>query len=162
MSKMLWFQDAEKEEQEEQERRSALLKAHKPLFQIAMEYGYYFSHKNEHDWSDKDRATTMCFAMGGGTINCLALDLHLGENDSIIKDVGPIIEDLKEHPHLKFRETSDYIDAGWKGWDFDLKNGNGTSPKASLKVRAWFETSTKCKKVGTGKFEEKMKIVCEE
>ena len=42
-----------------------------------------------------------------------------------------------------------------------LNKLNSHSP-STLKVRAWFEQSTKCKRVGTGEFEEVMEVVCEE
>jgi len=154
---MLRFEDAVKEQEERFQKERAFLEKHKPLFRTAMEYGCMFSKNHDDSYPHIKRASSITFACGGITIDAVALDLYLGEDDSIIKDVGPIIEDLKEHPQLKFLEDTEYLEMGWKGWDFRRRD-NG----ARLLVRAWFEQSTKCKKVGTGKFKEVMEVICEE
>jgi len=163
MGKMMFFQDAENAELEEQALRNEKLKAHKPLFQIAMEYGCRFSHQHKHSFGDTHRASNMIFALGGGTIDCLALDLYLGEEDTINKDIAFIVEELKEHPRLEFTGDGEYLEMGWKSWNFKLKGGKAIGYSLPLlKVRAWFESSKKCRKVGTGKFEEVMEVVCDD
>ena len=160
---LLWFQDAEKELKARHQEELERLRAHKPLFQIAMEMGCRFSLN--HDPIGQQRASTMTFSLGIGTINCLALDLRLGPNDSILKDVGPIVEALREHPVLEERGETEYLEMGWKGWDFRLKPpqpNQSNAHEAQLKVRVWFKNSRKCRLVGTGEYEEKMKLMCEE
>ena len=68
---------------------------------------------------------------------------------------------MKEDPNLVFHQECKYIDAGWTGWDFKTKVKR-KHKNPILKVRAFFEYATKCKKVGTGKFEETMELICEE
>jgi len=156
---MFTYEDAVEEQERTHESERDFLKRHKPLFRTAIEYGNMFSHNDKWEYPITKRRADVTFAVGSGLINCVALNLYLGPEDSIIKDVGPIIEELKEHPYLKFKAESDYIENGWKGWDFSMETNPGT---AQLKVRAFFESSNKCKKVGTGKFEEIMEIQCEE
>ena len=157
---MFTYEDAVEEQERTHESERDFLKRHKPLFRTAIEYGNMFSHNDKWEYPITKRRADVTFAVGSGLINCVALNLYLGPEDSIIKDVGPIIEELKEHPYLKFKAESDYIENGWKSWDFNMKTILGLP--ATLKVRAFFEASTKCKKVGTGKFEEIMEVQCEE
>lgn len=141
------------------------LEAHKPIFRTALEYGLMYS-KEEYEFSkhfdDKARMYRVGYAYGPYTVDAVYLDLYLGESDSIIRDVGPIIEEMREHPRYKFDRVADYIEMGWTGWRFDYTGGPKDGIKASLLIRVWFESSNKCKKVGTGEFEEKMRVECEE
>ena len=157
---MFTYEDAVKKQEEIHKSERDFLKRHEPLFCIAAKYSNMFSHNDKWEYPIKKRRADVSFAVGISLINCVALNLYLGPEDSIIKDIGPIIEELKEHLYLKFKTESDYIENGWKGWDFSMETIPGSH--ATLKVRAFFEASIKCKKVGTGKFEEIMEIQCEE
>ena len=156
MGNLIYYIVAEAELLEQQAKDRKHLENHRPLFRTAMEYGLMFS-KNNRGFCGQERGSDSNYTVGFNTINCVSLNLSLGKSDSIIKDVGPIIEDLKEHPYLKFLGEQDYVEVGWKGWKFRHKETGG-----ELLVRAWFENTTKCKKVGTGKFDEVMEVVCEE
>ncbi len=156
---MLTYEEAVKDLQKNHENETQFLERHKPLFPIAEKYANIFSENHEDRYASKDRNSDITFALSGGTINCLSLNLRLGEGDSIIKYVGPIIEDLKEHPDIEFIEKCEYLEIGWMGWDFKLKS---SSALTIFKVRAWFGNTTKCKLVGTGKFDEIMEVQCEE
>ena len=156
---MLTYEEAVRDLQTDHENETEFLELHKPLFPIAEKYANIFSENHQSRYGLKERSSEIVFASGTGTINCLSLNLNLGEGDSTIKDVGPIIEDLKEHPDIEFVGECDYLEVGWIGWNFKLK---ATKKPIILKVRAWFENTTKCKKVGTGKFEEVMEVQCEE
>ena len=153
---LIYYKDAEKEILEKHQDELNQLKKHKPLFKIAMEYGLMYSKNHQGIWSE-EKSSDSSFALGTGTINCLSLNLSLDKDGSIIRDIGPIIEELKEHPRLKFIKEHDFIEAGWKGWKFQHKETEG-----NLLVRVWFENSRKCKKVGTGEYEEIMEVVCED
>ena len=153
------YENAKKELKEKHKQECVSLKAYEPLFVLAMHYGHIFSDKTEWEYGEKTRCFDLTFALGPSTINCLALNLRLGENDSTIRDIGPIIEEMKEDPRLIFHEECEYIAIGWTGWNFKTEEGYG---KPILKVRAFFENATKCRKVGTGKFEETMELICEE
>ena len=141
------------------------LENHKPIFRTAIEYGLTFSKNRHISYGEKKRGYRIGYAGGSGTVRCVYLDLFLAEDDSIIKDVGPIIEEMKEHPRYKFYEETDYIEMGWKGWDFRYTNGDERKELYMLPkflVRAFFEEATKCRKVCTGEFTEVMKTECEE
>lgn len=106
---------------------------------------------------DAGRLCGVTYAEGIGTINCVSLDLYLGQNDSISKDVQLFIEQyiepfLEKHD-LKYDHdsTNDYLK--WKS--FNYKNGN-----KEFMVRAWFAKSTKCKLIPTGEVKEIMEVVC--
>ncbi len=156
---MITYEEAVKALQKDHEDETQFLEGHKPLFPIAEKYANIFSENHQARYVSKDRSSGVGFALGSGTINCLYLDLRLGEGDSTIKYVGPIIEDLKEHPDIEFIEKCEYIEMGWMGWDFKLKS---SSVLIIFKVRAWFGNTTKCKLVGTGRFDEIMEVQCEE
>ncbi len=161
MGNILFYQDIVREELANQENRRKTVELYKPLVRTAIEFACKFSKNHKRNWGDKTRGSDLSFALGFNSINCLSLNLRLAEKDSIAKDVGPLIEELSDHPRLEFKEDAEYIEMGWVGWSFKLKGKfNGHTPE--LLVRAWFENATACKKVGTGEFEEKMKVVCEE
>jgi hypothetical protein len=160
---LLSYEEIVNEQKEECEKLMETVVAYKPLILIAWEYGLRFSKNENSCWNvaKDERCVDMNYAQGMGTIGGLSLNLYLSENDSIIRDVGPIIESLKEHHKLSFVERRDYGDMNWRGWEFALKT-NEKKPKPTLLVRAWYERSKKCKLIGTGKFEEIKEMVCEE
>lgn len=156
---MIRYEDAVRELEEQQEKERSRLKKQKPLFRLAMEYGSMFSHNHDLEYiSDvKERSSQMTYAVGSSTIDCVALDLYLEPSDDMTRDVGPIIEELKDHPRLKLIGDNDYIEVGWKGWEFRYRDF-GVDEK--FLVRAWFGSSKSCKVVGTGEFKEVKKVVC--
>ena len=163
MAGILTYRKALEEELEYQRDRMKKIHAHSPLFLIATEYGREFTNNIGWDHSTPERQFDITYAWGTGVINAVALNLRLGEQDTITKDVWPIVEEIMEDPRLEFKEDCEYIEMGWKGWNFLLRTANGNNDfRPTLKIRAWFEKSIKCKKVGTGKFEEVMEVVCEE
>ena len=161
MSDILFHQDIVRSEIEEQAKRRVIVELYRPLVKTGIEFSCKWSKTHKRNWEAKHRYSDLNFAIGLGTINCLGLNLHLGKTDSITKDVGPIIEELMEHPHFQEPTSNDNPQYGFVGWEFRARGKfNGHHP--SLLVRAWFKESDKCKTVGTGEFEEKMKVVCEE
>ncbi len=141
--------------------------ATKPLLDIANRLLPMWSENISWRVENGNRAADLTYASGIGTINCFSINLRLGENDTITKDVAFILDELMNHPDLEFECEDDYIDMGWRGWKFKYIGWHKRSlhwlrkSEPRLLLRAWFEQSTKCKKVGTGKFEEVMEVVCE-
>jgi hypothetical protein len=171
MPNFVAFTDAEKTMEESIIRMREHLAFHKPLFRTAIEYGLMFS-KIAYDYSSADfNSQDITYACGLGTIHCVSLNLRLGKNGSIIRDIGPIIEEMKEHSHYVFDKEDEYIEGGWKSWNFRYI-GNGAKKNGKeeynlhmlpqLMIRCFFENAIKCRKVGTGKFEEIMEVICEE
>lgn len=158
---MLTYDVARKELRTEYFEKTAHLDKHRPLFSIGKRIAEKWSNQHEKNYNTnetmKQRYSDITYAVGSSTINCLSVNLRLGSEDSIIKDVGPEIEDLRNDKRFEFIEDSQYLEMGWKGWRFKYKETGGI-----LLVRAWFEKSTKCELKGTGKFEEIKELVCEE
>jgi hypothetical protein len=160
---LLSYEEIVNKQKKECDKLMETVSSYKPLIHIAWEFGLRFS-KNENSYWDvakDERCVSMNYAQGIGTIEGLSLNLYLSENDSIIRDVGPIIESLKEHPKLSFVKRQDYEEIKWRGWEFVLKT-NEKEIKPTLLVRAWYERAKKCNLVGTGRFEEIKEMVCEE
>jgi len=160
---MLTYEEAYEEEMKRHRERIKLLRGYRNLFEIATMYAEKFSdrHKpdgNNYNKTHKLRRSSLTYSQELGSIEALGLDLHLGEKDSIIKNVGWIVEELKSRPDLKFIKDHDYLDFKWKGWEFRAVTNN----KATLLIRAWFEHSTKCELRPTGETKEIMEVVCQE
>jgi len=135
------------------------LKKYQPLFLLLHRYGDLFS-KNHKYSSDGTRFSYIIYATGIATISCITLDLHMGKKDSILLDIMPIVDDIKGLDNVEFTERSDYEEMKWAGWNFKYYISE-EKDYVHFKIRAFFEYTTKCKVVGTGKFEEKLKVVCE-
>jgi len=163
---MLTYEKVLKEEFERHAETVKLIKRYEPLFEIVHEYAEKFSENHQHDGNK--RHSDLTFALNSGTINALSLNLYLAPDDKIIKDIGWIVEELKDSAKFEFIKEGDYIEIGWKGWRFKFKDkymgeeSNSPVIYPEFLLRVWFGNSRHCKKVGTGKFEEVMKVECEE
>ena len=171
MSDFVAFTNAEERMEENIIRMREHLASHKPLFRTAIEFGLMFSKIAYDYWKTDFNSQDIIYACGLGTIHCVCLNLRLGKDGSIIRDVGPVIEEMKEHPYYAFEKEDEYIEGGWKSWNFRyIGNGAKKNEKGKydlymlplLMIRCFYENAIKCQKVGTGKFEEIMKVVCEE
>ena len=134
------------------------LRKNRSMFKVAKKIAERWSDCHQYSGSmEKDycRYSTVGWSWGSGVIGGIAVHLHLGKEDSLFKDVGPIIEELRERFEAGEESFSAEEYFTWKQYKF--KNGI-----AELTVRVWPEKSTKCKLVPTGEFEEKYKIECEE
>ena len=164
---MLEFKNLFKDEAERHRFETKRIIATKPLFDIAAKILPMWSLNTDSYAGKGKRAAYLSYTSGIGTINCLSINLYLGENDTITDDIALILDELMNHPDLEHHGDNDYIEMGWKGWDFKYTGWHKRSlhwlrdVEPRLLLRAWFENSTKCKKVGTGKYEEIMEVVCE-
>lgn len=132
------------------------LEEHQPFFEIIEKLAEEFSPNHECDYISKKRSSQIGYAQGIGTVQALYLDLRMAKDDTIALDIKHIVNQLKLNKLLKFTRKAEYVEMGWIGWKFEIPD-----TKARLLVRAWFENSTRCRKEGTGEFEEKMQVVCQ-
>ncbi|MFH1634073.1 MAG: hypothetical protein ABIG63_08690 [Chloroflexota bacterium] len=167
MKGITWFDEAVSGEQTRQKDRMDYLQRCKPWFRVGMEYACQFSHNHIVDYSDKrtERASLVSFNQEVGSIRGVIVHLYLGKADTLTRDVGPIIEILiNDHPDLKGGDGDDFVGIKARTWEFmhKRKTDSGDLWEVVLTVRAHYEAAEKCKLVGTGEFEEKMKLECEE
>jgi hypothetical protein len=156
--RFLTFQGALEEQAEIYREKVEQVHRYRQLFGIAHEFGEMFSTNHGRGRDERaPRASCIMMALGTGTIDALALDLHMGMYDTMAVDIKPIVDGLKEHEGLEYVGERSYIEMGWIGWLFRDKD-----TKAQLLVRAWFVLAKVCSVEGTGEYEEKKRLVCED
>lgn len=156
---MLTYDQAVKDEKAGFQKLLKRLKHHQKLFPIARKYAEKFS--SNHDSISDGRRSYVFYASGSGTIQCLAISVNIGKQDTV-KDILPVINEMIKDPQLEtIQPLPKAIGDKWEPLDikFQLNNSPNT---AYLLVRIWIYNSTKCKLVSTGKHKEIMKVVCEE
>jgi len=135
------------------------LELHRGLFPIAHEYIKKFRSNSTATPSETENY--ILYAGGNGTIQCLGLMVHIGEEDTI-KTVFPTIDEMIKDPRLEvLKPLPKTVQDKYEPLDISFKLANNSNG-ARLLVRIWIYNSTKCKLVGTGKHKEIMEIVCEE
>lgn len=155
---MITYQQALKELRKENSQKIKFLEKHQNLFPVANEYAEKFS--DSHDYHFGKRNSRVSFAADSGSIRALGLFFELGKDDTF-NDVLPLIDEMIRDPRLemtkpldrKIESKHDPIGCVFK----ERTSDNG----ASLRVRIFISSSTKCKQVGTGKYKEIMEVVCE-
>ena len=146
--------DIEKEREAMEKQRAALLEhfeKHKPLFTIANELADQYAKSGE------GRKPGTTYASSPHSINCVAVDLYLGEDDGIRETVTPIVDRLIDDADFEYKGEGEFRDLQWKKWSFIYKPTG-----ANLIVRAWYENSKKCRMVETGEMKPVLKMVCDD
>jgi hypothetical protein len=97
----------------------------------------------------------------------ISLDLYLGKNDSIGRNVSPIIEHLENNFYWSRKSDSDNPESFQKTIIFThigkfYKNHYKSKRYIELKIYLHLKNSGKCVQVPTGEFTEKMKLECKE
>ena len=130
--------------------------AHKPLISEAFDC--------VQKWSDRDTWTNVNPTGRYGYVAyadwALLLQLHLGPDDSLAKDVmifiDEFVEPLADKFGLTIHRTSEDESFGNRQWEWERPDYS-----VKLAVRAWYGNSNKCKRVPTGEKRDVMKVVCE-
>lgn len=143
---------------------NAHFRRHKDLIALASDVAVKWSsnHDQNKDPNGDGRSSDITYARGFSTIDAVSLNLYLGPNDSL-QDVQLFIDshlsDALDKMEMGEPSRSDYVEMKWSAWTWSI---GPWDEKTKFMVRAWFEKSTKCTMVGTGKFEEVMKVECQE
>lgn len=114
---------------------------------------------------DDDHTSSTTLAFGTGTINMLAINFYLAEEDSM---KGPLItrvlqEMLNDEDFWDNPEQNDYTLVEWRAWIFEYKKLSSKFPIGPVKLmlRFWYGKSKSCRLVDSGKTEAVMEVVCE-
>ena len=130
------------------------LKLNKNLFLIVAEHGEKFA-PFKYDY--KKRYTSLYYVPRLS----MELQLHLAENDSV-KDAYPLIDALIQDPRLEMVMPLPKHPSGSAEYVYCIFKEKLPDEESCQRLRVYifFDRVSTCKKVGTGKFAEIMKVVC--
>ncbi len=152
------YQQAQNELEKDFSKKFEFLKEHKNLFPIAHEYAEKYAANHGYD-PDKNNSN-VGFAADTGTIQALGLHLMPG-GDENIQSALTIVDEMIKDPRLEMIKPLDKeVENKWQPIDVIFKE-RGSKSSAQLYVRIHLYQSTVCKEVGTGRYKEIMKVVCE-
>jgi hypothetical protein len=161
MSNMYRITDIEAEVERTIDSVREQYETYKPLleavFPVLWEWSNtHYSYGTARD--ERGRAVGLTYSPQPHSIAFAAIDLYLGPDDSITKDVAlfaeTYIEPIATRMGLDHCEPDSYVGLGWSGLVY---RGNGMR----LLVRGWFEGSNRCHVIGTGEMLEKQTVVCD-
>ena len=137
---------------------------HAPLIDIAEEMLNVWKQAYTGK-EDAEREGDITLAFESNTIDCVAVNLHLSSNDSML---GGLVEQILNmalyNDMLELYKQSDYMELQWRSWDFLLTSAKSNKypyNKVKLMVRFWYGNSRSCRQVDSGETMPVMKVVCE-
>jgi len=147
---MLTYEETLENVQRENEKRMERLTWNKDVFPVAHKLANMWTEN--HDDPNNGRLSTVEYL---DWVSEVTVEIYLSENESF-KAIQPLLDLVEENSNFRLIASGDLNHIIGRFWWFRYKDGG------SLHITARADKSTKCRFVGSGEFQEKMKIVCED